>query len=160
MRLASWCSGEGALVVPISRPYKRVLEVLGPINGFWRYAPPMCWILNPWGRGWEWGAVPPSSLWSALRGSFKSVCLFDWSRECYTLVVSDQWLLLQFRVSNGHQCIFYFCISVLYAMRNLCLSVTVDTFPYMGFNGPFLFNVSLSKCCKYTIIIIELSWDS
>ena len=22
----------------------------------------------------------------------------------------------------------------------------------MGFNGPFLFDVSLSKCCKYTII--------
>ena len=26
---------------------------------------------------------------------------------------------------------------------------------YMGFNGPFLFNVSLPKCCKYTIISSE-----
>ena len=39
-----------------------------------------------------------------------------------------------------------------YAYQCLFMSVTVDTFPYMGFNGPFLFDVSLSKCCKYTII--------
>ena len=42
------------------------------------------------------------------------------------------------------------------AYQCLSVPVTVDTFPYMGFNGPFISNVSLSKCCKYTIIIIGL----
>ena len=141
--------------MPISRPYKRVLEVLGPINGFWRYAPPMCWILNPWGPGTGVGCYPSTVAVVCFVGLFQVCVSVHWCRECYTLVVSDQWLHLQFRVFNGHQCLFYLCIYVLYAMRNLCLSVTVDTFPYMGFNGPFLFNVSLSKCCKYTIIIID-----
>ena len=53
----------------------------------------------------------------------------------------------------------YVCCASVFPPYKSNYSVNISLwipFPYMGFNGPFLFFVSLSvsQCCKYTIIII------
>ena len=91
--LATGFSGEGSLMVPISRPYKRVLEICTPN------------VLDPesLGPGMGVGCCPSIVAVVCFAGLCQVCVSVHWTRECYTLVVSDQWLLLQFLVFNGHQ---------------------------------------------------------